>query len=107
MPLQVRMITQKSLAEERKRSESRDAIMTSDIAKPIGLLNGTRVGGTRKPKNATWSECVSYKLDENGNKVDAHIFRRGSERKHNRNRTVVVDVQKKLTAADLAPIFAD
>jgi len=55
-----------------------------------------------KPFSGT-SECVSYKLDADGNKTGAHIFRkaRGS---YNRKPNRVVDGSRRITAADLAPI---
>jgi|SRR5215469_4007888 len=55
-----------------------------------------------KPFTGT-SACVSYKLDADGNKVGAHIFRNTRDartRKPNR----VVDGAHRITAADLAPI---
>lgn len=97
MPIQVRMLTKASLAAERERSESRDAKHVDD-PRNQGLLDGTKVGGTRKPRiTAGASYCVSYKLDENGNKVGAHVFTPGN-RKPNR---------RKLSAEDKADIAAN
>jgi hypothetical protein len=61
------------------------------------------------------SYCVSYKLDANGNKVDAKVFS-PSNRKPNRRKMSEADKVEiadklagphKLTAADLKPLFAD
>jgi len=85
--LQVRMISSKSLAAERKRSESSSSKLVG--GRSIGLLDGTKPGNKTAFRNkATWSECVSYKLDENGNKIEAHIFR---PRKPNRRKLSEAD----------------
>lgn len=90
MPLQVRMLTSKSLEAERERSESKDAKHV-DNPRNQGLLDGTKVGGTRKPRiSSAASYCVSYKLDENGNKVGAHVFT-PSNRKPNRRKLSQAD----------------
>ena len=47
-------------------------LATSD-AIAIGVVNGTRVGGTRRPNTyARASECISYTRED---KSDARIFR--------------------------------
>lgn len=57
------------------------------------------------------SECVSYHLDKDGNKVNGKVFRVARER--NVSKGINVDLQNKLderkvrTAADLKPQFAD
>ena len=97
MPLQVRMLTSKSLEAERERSASRDAKHV-DNPRMQGLLDGTKPGGTRKPRiSASASYCVSYKLDENGNKVGAHVFTPGN-RKPNR-RSVPREVREEINVA--------
>jgi len=84
MPLQVRMLTSQSIAEERERSAHRTSKLVD--GKSVGLLDGTKPGRkTAFVATPKWSECVSYKLDENGNKVGAHIFR-PNERKNNRRK---------------------
>lgn len=116
MSLQVRMISNKSLADERERSNRQDAMLTKDEAIAIGMTTALRAGGTKSPKvRQSASYCVSYKLDEDGNKVDAHVFS-PNKRKPNRRKMSeadTVELQDKiaqghhLTAADLAPVFAD
>lgn len=100
--LQVRFISDEQKADEYARSRSKVALLPSDIAKPIGLLNGTSTGGSKMPRTSdstVTSECVSYRLDENGNKVDAHVFRSATTRKPNRrNNAVTFDVSDAMAA---------
>lgn len=85
--IQVRLITEQSLAEERKRANHSSSKLTD--GRNIGLLDGTKPGRKTAFQNkATWSECVSYKLDENGNKIEAKIFR---PRKPNRRKLSEAD----------------
>lgn len=82
--------------------------MNQDERGNYHVSSALTVGGRRQPRTTgPASECVSYYLDAEGNKVNARIFRAATERKHNRSKTVVVVPNRKITAADLAPIFAD
>lgn len=106
MSTQFRRMTEDDLIAERDRSTSRHAMMIRADARAVGMTTATKVGGRRPSRTYTRaSECISYYLDENGNKVNATIFRTPSENK--RTRSVKMLPKHKLTAADLAPVFAD
>jgi len=110
------MISNKSLADERERSERQDAMLTKDEAIAIGMTTALRAGGTKSPKvRQSASHCVSYKLDDNGNKVGAHVFAPNKRKPNRRKLSEADNVEiadkiaqgKHITAADLAPVFAD
>lgn len=106
--LQVRLTqTAAERDAERKRSSSRHAMMLRDDARSIGMTTATKVGGRRQPKTySRASVCISYYLDENGNKVNGRIFREPAQNKRARA-LKNLPVGQKLTCADLRPIFAD
>lgn len=54
-----------------------NVMLTSEYAKPIGIVSGMNPRAsmpTAWKNRASFSECVSYKLDADGNKVDARVF---------------------------------
>jgi hypothetical protein len=103
---------------------TRDNVMlTREYARPIGIVSSPKVSKPQtawkqldRPSSVTFSECVSYKLDDDGNKVNAHIFRSPTNRKPNR-RTLSAEDQvelanklldnQRVAASDLAVLFAD
>jgi hypothetical protein len=114
---QVRFKSSDYFASEHERSNSPSAMLTKEEAIAVGMNTATRVGGTRKPKvSGAATECVSYKLDADGNKVNARIFRAPTERKHNRRslsdverveiENKILDMQH-VPASSLTVLFAD
>lgn len=76
MGIQVRFQSDSDRAAEHKRSADKTAMMPNDLVRGIGVVGGTSTGGTRDVRTTgPSSECVSYRLDENGNKVEARVFR--------------------------------
>jgi hypothetical protein len=81
--------------------------MSRDAKGNATVSSSLTVGGRRRPRTySRASECISYYLDDAGNKVGATIFRESSASK--RARAIKnIPTNRKLTAADLRPIFAD
>lgn len=88
--------------------------LTQEYAKPIGIVTSPKVSKPRtawkqldKPSSVKWSECVSYKLDDDGNKVNARIFH-PSNRKPNRRKMSeadTVEIAEKLSNGHKATLF--
>lgn len=107
MAMQVRFQSQQQRDEELQRSDSRNAMLLREDARAIGATTALRTGGTRKPRTYTsGTECISYYLDSDGNKINARVFREPARNKRARA-LKNLPTNRKLTAADLAPIFAD
>lgn len=51
-----------------------------------GMVGGTRVGGTRREKAATWSDCIAYDADGNG-----RIFKAAKTRSARKRRVATVN----------------
>lgn len=125
MPIQVRFQTEAEKAAEHKRANSKNAMMPGELVRGIGVVSGTSTGGTRNPRiSGSASKCVSYKLDEYGNKVDARLFAAGNTgtRANSRSRRKSASraeldafraemaanlAAHKVTARDLPAILAD
>jgi hypothetical protein len=75
--------------------------MNRDAKGNASVSSSLTVGGRRRPRTySRASECISYYLDEEGNKVRATIFRESSTNK--RARAIKnIPTNRKLTAADL------
>lgn len=108
MAMQIRIsMTQAQLAAERKRSNSRDAMLTSDMARPIGITVGTSKGGTRKPRYSDGKvhPCLVTRADGTQSVIIPGKGRNVSTR--TRKPATIVDMPHRTTAADLPAIFAD
>lgn len=86
-------------------------VIPSD-ARAMGAVNainrGKRFGN--KPNRVDYrtghaaGDCISFKLDADGNMVNPSVFRATRTRKGNRRPLVSADNHHRITAADLAPI---
>lgn len=84
--------------------------MNRDARGNASVSSAVTVGGRREPRTySRASECISYHLDDEGNKVGAYIFRESPTNKRARaiKNLPIPTAARKLTCADLAPIFAD
>jgi len=105
--MQVRLtMTSEQLAAERNRSESRNAILPSDLATPIGAVSGLTVGAKYGRRPRTTQRFSPVKITRPDGSVSVITK---AARKYN-GRTVpakVIDLPHRIKASDLPAVFAD
>lgn len=100
-------LTAKSIIDNavaRSTHKSQVLYLNSELAIPIGINDGTRVGGRRKPR---LSDGISHPCLVTRQDGSQYIITTTRNVKRLARQAIAEVPAHKLTAADLAPVFAD
>lgn len=91
-------------AVARSTHKSQVLYLNSELAIPIGINDGTRVGGRRKPRisDGVHHPCLVTRQDGS-----QYVITTTRNVKRMARQAIAETPAHKLTAADLAPVFAD